>query len=80
LRAAQTAARSGLISFGTAGAGVVRLRVYDPAGRVVANLADGRLGAGEHRFSFAPPTNGVYVVKLTLDGRDTYNTKLVVLR
>ena len=80
LRAAQTAARSGLISFGTAGAGVVRLRVYDPAGRVVANLADGRLGPGEHRFGFAPPANGVYVVKLTIDGRDTYNTKLVVLR
>jgi len=80
LRAVQTASRSGLISFGTAGSGAVRLRVFDPTGRVVANLADGRLGAGEHRFSFTPPANGVYVVKLTLDGRDTYNAKLVVLR
>ena len=80
LRAVQTAGRSGLISFGTAGSGTVRLRVFDPTGRIVAHLADGRLGAGEHRFSFAPPASGVYVVKLTLDGKDTYNTKLVVLR
>jgi hypothetical protein len=80
LRASQTAARSGLVSFGTAGSGTVRLRVYDRTGRVVANLADGRLGAGEHRFSFTPPSSGVYVVKLTLDGRDSYSAKLVVLK
>ena len=80
LRAVPVAGRSGLISFGTAGYGTVRLRVYDPTGRVVANLADGRIGAGQHRFSFASASNGVYVVKLTLDGKDTYNTKLVVLR
>jgi hypothetical protein len=80
LRAVQTASRSGLISFGTAGSGPVRLRVYDPLGRVVANLVDGRLNAGEHRFGFTPPANGVYVVKLTLDGKDAYNTKLVVIR
>jgi len=80
LRARQTAGRGGLISFGTAGSGAVRLRVYDRAGRVVANLADGRLDAGEHRFNFTPPANGVYVVKLSLDGKNTYSTKLVVLR
>jgi hypothetical protein len=80
LHTAQTASRSGLISFGTTGSGAVRLRVFDPTGRVVANLADGRLGPGEHRFSFAPSAAGVYVAKLTLDGRDTYNAKLVVLR
>jgi len=80
LRAVQTASRNGLISFGTAGSGTVRLRIFDQTGRVVANLADGRLGPGEHRFSFTPPANGVYVVKLTLDDRDTHNTKLVVLR
>jgi len=80
LRAAQTASHSGLISFGIAGSGAVRLRVYDPLGREVGNLADGRLGAGEHHFSFTPPAAGIYVVKLTLDGKDTYNTKLVVLR
>jgi hypothetical protein len=80
LRAAPVAGRNGLISFGTAGSGIVRLRVYDPTGRIVANLADGRLGQGDHRFNFAPPSSGVYVVKLTLDDRNTYNTKLVVLR
>ena len=80
LRATQTAGRSGLVSFGLAGSGAVRLRVYDPAGRVVANLADGRLGAGEHRFSFVPPAPGVYVAKLTLDGKDAYSAKLVAFR
>ena len=80
LRASQTVGRGGLISFGLAGSGSVRLRVYDAAGRDVANLADGRLGAGEHRFSFTPPAPGVYVTKLTLDGKDTYSAKLVVLR
>jgi hypothetical protein len=56
------------------------LRVYDPAGRVTANLADGRLGAGEYRFSFTPHVPGVYVAKLTLAGRDTYSAKLVAVR
>ena len=80
LRATQSVGRGGLISFGLAGSGAVQLRVYDPAGRVVANLADGRLGPGEHRFSFTPPVSGVYIAKLTLDGRDTYSAKLVALR
>jgi hypothetical protein len=80
LRAVQTVGHGGLVSFGTAGSGSVRLRVYDPLGREVAALADGRLGPGEHRFSFTPPANGVYVVKLTLDDKETYNTKLAVLR
>jgi hypothetical protein len=80
LRATQTAGRGGLISFGLAGSGAVRLRVYDPAGRVVANLADGRMGPGEYRFGFAPPAAGVYVAKLRLDGKDACSAKLVVLR
>ena len=80
LRAMQTVSRGGLVSFGLAGSGAVRLLVYNAAGRVVANLADGSLGPGEHRFSFAPPAAGVYVVKLTLDGKDTYSAKLVVFR
>jgi hypothetical protein len=80
LRATQTIGRSALISFDLAGSGAVKLRVFDQAGRAVANLADGRLGPGEYRFTFTPPAAGVYIVKLTLDGRDSYNTKLVVLR
>ncbi len=80
LRAAQTIGRSGAISFGLAGTGRAELAVFDQAGRAVVNLADGRFGPGEYRFSFAPPAAGVYVVRLTLDGRDTYSAKLVVLR
>lgn len=78
--ATQTVGRSGLVSFGLAGTGTVRLQVYDPAGRVVAKLADGRLGPGEHRFNFAVPAPGIYIAKLTLNGKDTYSTKLVALR
>jgi len=80
LRASQTVGRGGLVGFGLAGSGSVRLRVYDQSGRTAANLADGRLGAGEHRFSFTPAAAGVYVVKLTLDGKDTYSAKLVALK
>jgi hypothetical protein len=80
LRAVQTASRNGLISFGTAGSGIVRLRVYDPLGREVGHLADGRLSAGGHQFSFTPPAAGIYVVKLTIDGKNTYNSKLVAHR
>ena len=76
----QTVGRSGLVGFGLAGTGTVRLQVYDPAGRVVAKLADGRLGSGEHRFSFALPAPGIYIAKLTLNGKDTYSTKLAALR
>jgi hypothetical protein len=80
LRAMQTVSHGGLVSFGLAGSGAVRLLVYNAAGRVVANLADGSLGPGEHRFSFVPPGSGVYVAKLTLDGKDTHSAKLVVFR
>ncbi|MBN2465201.1 hypothetical protein JXD38_06225 [candidate division WOR-3 bacterium] len=80
LRAAQTVGRGGLVSFGLAGSGTARLRVYDQTGRVVVNLMDGRLGPGEHRFAFAPPAAGVYVAKLTLDGKDSYSARLVVLK
>jgi hypothetical protein len=80
LRVAQTIGRGGLISFGLAGSGTARLKVFDQAGRVVANLADGKLGPGEHRFALAPPAAGVYFIRLTLNSRNSYDAKLVVLR
>jgi len=80
LRALQTAGRGWLISFGTAGSGRARLELYDLLGRKEATLVDGTLAAGEHDFSFKPSAAGIYVVRLTLDGKDTYNSKLVVLR
>ena len=79
LYAVQTSPRGGLVRFGTSGSGPVRVLVFDRAGRMVAKLASGLLGPGEHRFGFTPPASGVYVVKLTLDGRNTYTTKLVIL-
>ncbi len=80
LRTSQTVSRGGLISFSLAGTGTARLRVYDPAGRTVAILEDGRLGPGEHRFSFSPRSTGIYLAKLTLNGSNTYSTKLVILK
>jgi len=71
---------SGQVSFGIVGTGSVRLLVYDQSGRKVATLADGRLGPGEHRFGFVPPASGVYVAKLTLDGRDAGAARLVVFK
>jgi len=79
LRAYQTVG-GGQVCFGLAGSGSAQLRMYDQSGRAVAELLDGSLGTGEHRFSFAAPASGVYVAKLTLDGRNAGNVKLVVLR
>jgi hypothetical protein len=80
LRAATTLGRSGLVCFGLAGSGMVKLRIFDQSGRVVASPVDGRLGPGEHRFPFTPPAAGVYVARLTLGDKDSYSTKLVVVR
>jgi len=41
-------------------------------------MVDGGLGPGEHWFSFTAPASGVYVARLTLDRKDSHNTKLVV--
>ncbi len=79
LRVRQTVG-GGEVGFGIAGSGSVRLRVFDQSGRAVAQIADGRLGAGEYRFGFRAPAAGVYVAKLTLDGRDAGAAKLVVFR
>lgn len=48
------------------------------AGGAIARMVDGGLGPGEHWFSFTAPASGVYVARLTLDRKDSHNTKLVV--
>jgi len=80
LRATQTTGRSGLLSFDLAGSGSVQLLLYDRSGRTIVRMVNSRLGPGEHRFSFTVPASGVYFAKLTLDGKDVSNAKLVVLK
>lgn len=68
----------------TSRAGVARLGVYDLAGRRVALLHDGALGAGSHRFEWdacrasgAPVAPGVYFARLEAAGA-TARAKLVL--
>ncbi|MBN1825076.1 MAG: T9SS type A sorting domain-containing protein [Candidatus Eisenbacteria bacterium] len=63
------------IVFETAHAGEARLAVYDPAGRAVRVLAEGRVGAGIHEILWdgrdgrgRSAASGVYLVLLRTDG------------
>lgn len=63
----------------------VRLRIVDTAGRAVATLAEGRLGAGRHEFSWSGRTAngttapaGVYFARLL--GPGSARTERLVLR
>jgi hypothetical protein len=59
----------------------VRLEVFDPRGRQVATLADGRYGAGGHsvRFDAAGLASGVYLVRMEARGY-TASRKVAVLK
>ena len=67
--------------------GAARLRLYDPAGRLVATLMDRELPAGLHRFEWmapraggAPPLrSGSYLLRLEALGR-VESRRLVVVR
>jgi len=63
---------SASIRFGLGRAGSARVDVYDPAGRRVATLVDGRLAAGGHAYTWSGRNDagrsvapGVYFVRLT---------------
>ncbi len=56
-----------------------RLRVVDVQGRVVANLADGRLAAGPHALEWrADVRPGLYFVRLDADGRRVTRSVVIV--
>ncbi|MEO0081777.1 MAG: T9SS type A sorting domain-containing protein [candidate division WOR-3 bacterium] len=74
-----TSGRTSIV-FGIGRTASCRVRLYDNAGRVVRLLADSRLGAGRHELTVNDLATGVYLAELTLDGKDTYRTKLVVTR
>jgi len=52
-------------------AGMVRLRVFDLSGRLVATLVDGKVEAGAHRVTWNPGqlASGLYVYRLEYEGR-----------
>jgi hypothetical protein len=58
------------IAFSLAAAGSARLSVHDLAGREVAVLVDGPLGAGEHRLTWRPEglASGIYLYRLAAGG------------
>ncbi len=65
------------VSFALEAAAHVRLRVIDPAGRVVAEFADRMLERGPHRFDAGLPA-GVYLVEAVFDRRSRLTRKAVV--
>ena len=60
-------------------AGPVRLRVFDIAGRLVADAFDGTLPAGRHQLAWeaGPAAAGVYFLRLDAAGR--HEVRRVVL-
>jgi hypothetical protein len=76
ITAAPNPTRAGLlVQYNLPGAAPVRVRVYDPSGRLVANLADSRRAAGRHALRWdglKPDGNrvaaGIYFVTLETDG------------
>lgn len=78
--AARAAFGTGRVRFALAGDGPVRAELYDPTGRRLARLFDGRLSAGEYELALpAGLGRGVVLLRLDCDGRMS-TTRLVVLR
>jgi hypothetical protein len=77
------------LEYSTAAPGLVTLRIYDAAGRVVKTLLDGAVEPGEHRTAWDGTTNtgdraasGVYFVRMEIDGNEPFSAtkKLVMLK
>ncbi len=61
-------------------AGAVRLDVFDLQGRPVDHLVDGQLPAGVHSMRWsAAVAPGVYLARLTVDGRRVAERRIVVI-
>jgi hypothetical protein len=69
------------IAFSLPKSGSVDLAVYDIAGRKVATLAQGVMSAGSHEVSWngAKAPAGVYLYKLSFEGK-TLTNRMVVVR
>jgi hypothetical protein len=69
------------VSFALAQGASASCLVYDAAGNVVAQLADGMLGAGEHRLNLSGASlqPGIYFCKLQ-SGKSSATARLAVVR
>ncbi len=74
------------VSFGLVRDSRARLTVHDVTGRLVAEIQDGPLPAGEHRVLWSgaddggrPVAAGIYFVVLEIDGRRSFD-KVTLLR
>ena len=69
------------ISFSLPRAGLGELALFDLEGRLVGNLASGRMSAGSHTYSLdaSALATGVYIVKLQAAGQ-TATQKLVLMK
>jgi hypothetical protein len=63
-------------------AGFVQLTVYDAAGREVATLVNGNVGAGDHAVSFDAGrlASGVYIYRLEVEGTLAGAHKMVLMK
>jgi len=75
------------ITFELVRTGVARLRILDPAGRVVRVLADGALAAGRHLRGWdgrdaagREMASGVYLAELIVEGSGSERARLVLIR
>jgi len=61
--------------------GWLRISAFDASGRLVANIADGAVTAGEGRAFWQPRdlANGIYFIKASLNDRETV-TKALLLK
>ncbi len=59
------AVEAGKVSFSLEKPANVSLKVYDVAGKLVANLASGSMSAGQHNVNWQAAAKGVYFVKLS---------------
>jgi len=78
---------SARIAFALARAGETRLELFDASGRRVRTLAAGALAGGRHEFAWDLRDDtrnsvhaGVYMVRLTQDGKSLGTTRVVVVR
>jgi|GEM_PF-5716418 len=57
----------------------IKLTVYDAAGKVVTNLTQGVKNTGHYTTTWHPNHNGVYFVRLNVEGQ-TFTNKVVILK
>ena len=62
------------------GAGRVSMNIFNQQGRQIAAIVDGIIPAGQHDavWDAKRVPMGVYIVKMTIDGRDGWAGRIVI--